>query len=210
MFYDPNQKAALKILENVYPKINRLKKDIKFTFVGMVPDTLKVKYSNKKDVVFTGVVQDLNEFLSNASIALCPVFEGSGMKVKILNYCAAGLPIITTTIGVSGYEKLTSLIIEDDIEKYYKIINRLLDSSVEIKKIGINNKNLAKKYFDVDVVAKKLINNYIKIINSWSHKRKLLMDKIDVPLPIWLEENRIAKIKNNRHYIIKNESIKIK
>lgn len=53
----------------------------------------------------------LNEELSTGRIGLAVLFAGSGMKVKILNYCASGLPVITTSVGAEGYENIKSLIV---------------------------------------------------------------------------------------------------
>jgi len=208
MYYEPNKQAAKYIINKIAPTLIRKNKNIIFTFIGMAGDELK-KLTNS-NVIFTGPVNDLNEFLSQATIALCPITQGSGMKVKILNYCAAGLPIITTKLGASGYEKISSLIIEDDLSVLPNIIGKLLNQQKQLKKIGLRNYQFAKQYYDINIISKKLVNVYQEIVNlNQVNKNILRIKKIKLPLPLWIEEGRVKRIKNKNYYVIKNKKIKI-
>lgn len=209
MFYEPNKVAAEKILEVIRVGLARTNIEITFTFVGMVPDNIKNKYNIEKGVVFTGAVKDLNPYLKSATIALCPVLFGSGMKVKILNYCAARLPIITTDIGSSGYEKISSLIIENQLSKYPAIIEKLLSDPKRLKEIGKFNYDLSKKIYNIDVVTGNLIKDYHNVLARKLHVKKSKIPK-NIPLPMWLEESRVSKIENKTYYIIKNGKVKKK
>jgi len=53
-----------------------------------------------------GYVEDLKALYAAADIAVNPVAYGSGSSVKIAEYLAAGLPIVTTPVGARGYEHL--------------------------------------------------------------------------------------------------------
>lgn len=213
MFYWPNQNAAKFIAKKIYPKINKKFNEIKFTLIGMVPKNIK-RALEKDNFIFTNSVTgiDLNRMLKESTIALCPVTEGSGMKVKILNYCAAGLPVITTTVGASGYEKVKSLIIENDPNKYAKIIMDLLNHPGKMKILGKRNRIAIKKYYDLDKIADKTIQVYQEILNNLYYKTKQIKvgKVLKLPLPIWLREKRVKKIKNKNYYKIKNGKIVFK
>ncbi len=211
MFYGPNRSAVEAILDKIYYKLIKLHPDVTFTFVGMTPDDLVKKYKDKKQVFFTGIINDLNSVFSKATIALCPVTSGSGMKVKILNYCAAGLPIITTTIGASGYERIDSLLIEDDLDNYVATLDRLLKQPKQIKKIGKLNHDVAKKYYDINIIARQIISYYRElIIVNRNLDLKKLEKIINLPLPMWLEEKRAARLRNNNYYIVNNDKVRVK
>ncbi len=210
MFYWPNQNAAIFIAKKIYPKVIKKDKKIKFTLIGMVPEHIKRTFS-KKNLIFTGSVDSssLNKLLKESTIALCPVAEGSGMKVKILNYCAAGLPIITTRIGASGYEKIKSLIIEDNLNKYPETILDLLDHPNKIKTMGSNNRKGVEKYYDLEKIADKIAQVYQDILNNFYYrKRQINKNKVlKLLFPLWLREKRIFKIRNKNYYIIRNGKI---
>lgn len=204
MFYLPNQNAIKFIRERIYPKI----KGVKFIAIGMVPDEIKRKFS-RNNFIFTHNINNLNNVLKEATLALCPVTKGSGMKVKILNYCAAGLPVITTKIGASGYEMVSSLIVENDLNKYPEIINKLLDHPNKMKTIGKKNRIAMEKYYDLGKIADKMIQVYQEILNSFHYKNTQPKDKkiLELPIPFWLREKRVKKNRNNNYYVVKNGKI---
>lgn len=202
MFYRPNQNAALKIINKVIPKVLSANKNAKFYFIGMIPEKMK-KFENK-NIIFTGKIKNINHYFKKAAIALCPVYEGSGMKVKILNYCAAGIPVITTSIGSSGYEKVKSLIIENKITNYSDIIAGLLKNKKKMLEVGEINRRHIEKYFNIDLFSEKIIKIYQNILQNNTYENKNNLNNYKIPFPLWLSEKRVRKINDKNYYIIKN------
>lgn len=208
MFYWPNKNAMEQIAKKIYPEVIKKAKDIKFYFIGMIPKKIRKKYE-KDNFIFTGSVDNLNEYLKIATLALCPVIEGSGMKVKLLNYCAAGLPVITSKIGASGYEKVKSLLIENDIDNYPNVIVDLLNHHSKLKKIGRSNRKYIEKNFDINDIADKTIRLYKKMIDNFQYKNRIIRKKRITKLVqlLWLDEKRVKTITNKNYYIINNGKI---
>ncbi|HOX10758.1 MAG TPA: glycosyltransferase family 4 protein [Candidatus Moranbacteria bacterium] len=202
MFYWPNANAVEVIIKTIVPTVHKKNPDTFFYFVGKAPDNLIQMESEK--IIFTGKVDDLNSVLKNATIALCPIYEGSGMKVKVLNYCASGLPVITTSIGASGYEKVKSLLVENNINCYPVIINDLLNKRKRLVKIGERNRKYIEKNFDINVLSLKMIKIYKKLLKQSAISNNNFFNTENVPLPLWLSEKRNNKINNKNYYIIKN------
>lgn len=208
MFYWPNKNAVECIARKIYPEVIKKIRGIKFYFIGMVSKKIRRKYE-KDNFVFTGSVDNLNDYLKTATLALCPITEGSGMKVKLLNYCAAGLPVITSKIGASGYEKVKSLLIEDDLNNYSKIIVDLLKHPSVLKRIGENNRKHIEENFNINNIADKMIHLYEKIIDSFPYKNKMVIKERNKKLAqlLWLNEKRIKTVTNKNYYVIKNGKI---
>jgi glycosyltransferase involved in cell wall biosynthesis len=53
-------------------------------------------------VIHTGEVPDVVPYLQAADIALCPLLTGSGTSLKTLEYLSAGLPLVSTDVGIRG------------------------------------------------------------------------------------------------------------
>lgn len=91
--YEPNHAAARVIIDEFAPAFPKMS----FLLVGRNPPK-----TTAQNVYAPGFVDDLVDALELADIALCPLPRGSGTKLKMLDYLAAGLPIVTTSIGAQG------------------------------------------------------------------------------------------------------------
>ena len=69
-------------------------------------------------MVALGYVPDLRPVLAAADVAVNPVATGSGSNVKLSEYLAAGLPVVTTPLGLRGYEDVAGLVTLADLEGF--------------------------------------------------------------------------------------------
>ena len=49
-----------------------------------------------------GFVEDVREPLARYAVFVCPILSGSGVRVKLLEAFAAGIPVVSTTVGAEG------------------------------------------------------------------------------------------------------------
>ena len=96
--YGPNVEAARFIVEALAPALPQ----VVFLIVGGVGDG--VGGAVPANVRVTGVVDDeaKRRWLQAADIAVNPMFSGSGTNIKMFDFMAAGLPVVTTSIGSRG------------------------------------------------------------------------------------------------------------
>ena len=59
-------------------------------------------YFSHPKIIFTGVVEDLPVYIQSADLCVCPLFSGGGTRLKLLEYMAAGKPIVSTQKGAEG------------------------------------------------------------------------------------------------------------
>lgn len=70
-------------------------------------------------VVFHGELDDLNNLYGKARVFINPVFEGSGVNMKMGPPAERGIPIVTTSVGVRGLEQLApGLLVADDATRF--------------------------------------------------------------------------------------------
>lgn len=92
----PNQEAALTLANKIAPLVP----EVQFNIIGTcLPEG---KYSS--NVIRHGRVSDAvkEELLSNSNLALNPMSTGSGSNIKVLEYLARGLPVLSTEFGIRG------------------------------------------------------------------------------------------------------------
>ncbi|MFD1597919.1 glycosyltransferase family 4 protein [Halobellus rarus] len=116
--YSPNRRAAEAITDEIAPALP----DVEFVLIGRNPPT-----TDGENVHAPGYVDDLAGALEMADVALCPLFSGSGTKLKLLDYFAAGLPVVTTPVGVEGLpvEDGKDALVSETVEGIIADVDRL-------------------------------------------------------------------------------------
>jgi len=96
--HPPNVEAARFLVERVAPALPELE----FRIMGAVCDHLPKRLP--RNVTSLGFVAeaDKRNQLERCVAALNPLFSGAGTNLKMLDYMAAGAPIVTTAIGARG------------------------------------------------------------------------------------------------------------
>jgi glycosyltransferase involved in cell wall biosynthesis len=97
--YPPNKEAVDFIVQHLAPSIEKSNPEIYFVMAGA--NMPKIEGPNFELI---GFVDDLNSFLRSADMAVIPITKGTGLRTKALDYMVAGVPMITTKVGVGGIE----------------------------------------------------------------------------------------------------------
>jgi glycosyltransferase involved in cell wall biosynthesis len=100
-FYPPNVEAARFINETLAPALPM----VTFAICGGVGDALSTG-SVAPNVRLSGVIDEERKrrYLEAADAAVNPMFVGSGTNIKLFDFMAAGLPVVTTAVGARGIE----------------------------------------------------------------------------------------------------------
>jgi O-antigen biosynthesis protein len=101
--HTPNVDAAVRLVKEVMPAVWREIGDVKVTIVGSSPPPeVQTLASPLVDVI--GWVEDLQPLLEQSRLMLAPLRYGAGLKGKVTQCLAVGLPVVTTSIGAEGLE----------------------------------------------------------------------------------------------------------
>jgi len=116
--HTPNIDAAVRLVKEVMPAIWRDIGDVQVTIVGSVPPP-EVTALASPLVDVTGWVEDLQPLFEKSRLMVAPLRYGAGIKGKITQSLAVGLPVVTTPIGAEGlddHDEQYLLIAEDPQE----------------------------------------------------------------------------------------------
>jgi O-antigen biosynthesis protein len=101
--HHPNVDAAMCLVNEVMPAVWRELGEVKVTIVGTSPPP-EVQALASPLVDIAGWVEDLQPLLDQARMMVAPLRFGAGLKGKITQALAEGLPVVTTEVGAEGLE----------------------------------------------------------------------------------------------------------
>ena len=98
--------------------------------------------------------EDLGAALDAADVALNPMSRGSGTNIKMLDYMAAGLPIVTTEVGARGLDGCDGEHwIQTDLEGFGATLGALLNDSDRRRRLGTQARERAERQYDWRIIA---------------------------------------------------------
>jgi glycosyltransferase involved in cell wall biosynthesis len=116
-------------------------------------------YNSKgSGVNVAGYVADPTSYYEATGVMVVPLRAGGGMRVKILNALAQGLPIVSTTLGCEGIavEPGRHLLIADTPESFAQATIRLLEDKRLANELGYNGRQLVQSTYDFRVACRPL------------------------------------------------------
>ncbi|MBF0547897.1 MAG: glycosyltransferase [Candidatus Riflebacteria bacterium] len=154
MDYFPNFDALNYFAEWILPELRKARGiRWKLEIVGMLPRRSWVeKFKKYPEMRFLGYVEDLSAKYSSAHAAIVPIRGGGGTRIKILEAFAHRVPVVSTTIGISGIlaqNGVHAFIADDPVEFAGACVNIFLNSSLA-KKIAQNAFELVSEKYNAD------------------------------------------------------------
>lgn len=163
-FYKPNIDAVSFIIDELAEKL----KNIRFLIVGSVFDFFRAK-TLPDNIAFLGRVSEENlaNALLSADIAINPMFEGSGVNIKMLDYMAYSLPIISTECGSRGIEKKQGrdAFLVSAKQDFAQNIEKLLKNDSLMNSLSLNSEELAREKYDWRKISSDLRELIINRVN---------------------------------------------
>lgn len=117
LYHQPNARAVQTIIREIAPATRRLRSDITFEAVGDYPWS-DFSAQPCDGVCLTGMVADVQPHLRRATLAIAPLTIGTGVRVKMLDYFAAGLPVLGTHLALRGPLVRDGAVLQNDIGRY--------------------------------------------------------------------------------------------
>lgn len=101
----PNVDGVAWFAREMLPRIRSRRPDCTVAIVGRSPDrTVAGLASSDPRILVTGTVDDVRPYLWGSTVAIVPLRIGGGTRLKIYEAMAAGVPVVSTTVGAEGLE----------------------------------------------------------------------------------------------------------
>jgi glycosyltransferase involved in cell wall biosynthesis len=129
--------------------------------VGRNP-TEYVRNLASENIIVDDTIEDIRDAYARADVFLAPIRIGGGTRLKILEAMAAGLPVVSTTIGAEGLEVTDgeNILLADEPSEFAGKINLLLKNPALRDKIGQAGRVLVRQKYDWKLSVAKLNQIY--------------------------------------------------
>ncbi len=163
----PNADAIVYFVKNIYPKVIQKIPNIKLYIVGSGV-TKAVEDLKDNNIIITGEVEDIRQYLKKPNIFIAPVRLGGGIKGKVLEAMAMGVPVVATKEAVSGIDYSTGnfALISDDKNIFADNIVKLYNDDFLYKTLSNNSRNIVEENYNWKKIAEKLNNFYSEKTNK--------------------------------------------
>jgi len=155
MSYGPNIAAALYVIREVAPLVA----DVAIRIVGTSPsDEVIAAARTVRNVTVTGWVPSVAGELLCAGAMLVPIFDASGIKIKILEAMAVGLPVITTGHCIQSFPVSPPVVIANTPAEFAKSIRELARDDTLWLRMHSESRDFVRQHFCWDARTDKLLS----------------------------------------------------
>lgn len=171
--FEPNSTAIDYFYEQVYLRF-LADQDITWFIIGKNPGEKIIKIANShKNIILTGFVEDLPQFLSDIPIMINPMRMGGGLKNKVLEAFALGMVVVSNQMGMEAMEAENEVhcLRAEEPEQFANAIFTALNNTELRNRIGQNARKLVTENYTWIEIGEK----YLEIIDkalSWQGRFK--------------------------------------
>jgi glycosyltransferase involved in cell wall biosynthesis len=159
----PNAAAMRFFANEIWPLLQARVPDASVTIVGKSPpDELLRLASRDQRVAVTGFVDDVRPYLEQACVYICPIFDGGGTKLKIIDALAMGCAIVAHPVACEGIEVSDGLnvLLASTPEQFTAQVLRLFEDPELRARISANARALAEEKYSFVEIGKNLSRLY--------------------------------------------------
>jgi len=173
--HTPNIEAVKYFCENVVPELARRLPDVTFRVYGShMPESFDEYCSD--NVVMHGFIEDVSDIYRGSRVFVSPLLSGAGIKGKILECMAAGLPSVVSPVSAEGTGLVhsQSSFIASTVDEWVEHIVTLYTDREVWEKFSMNSASIAKAVYSPEqgVRQMKKILEYIDLFSTVSDEFK--------------------------------------
>jgi glycosyltransferase involved in cell wall biosynthesis len=158
LHWPPNADAIGYFVQEIWPLVRRETPDARIAVVGRDDAPVADLLRRTAGVHVTGYVEDVGPYFEQARALVVPLRSGGGMRVKILETLARGLPVVSTTIGYEGIDAVPGvhLLAADQPAAFAREVQRVFRDDALAGNLARHGRELALTRYDSEVVGADL------------------------------------------------------
>ncbi len=155
--HPPNTDAVLYFAEAIYPLVKEHLSDAKFYIIGEKPPPEVVALATE-NIIVTGLQTDVRPFFDSVKLSVAPLRFGAGVKGKINQSMAYGVPVVATSLAAEGM-MLTDhedILVADEPGGFARALLELYESEGLWNRLSENGIKRTQSLYSTDAAREKL------------------------------------------------------
>lgn len=165
--HPPNQEALVWFVRQVLPTILEKRRQTRLLVVGAQASPAFAESVAGPGVEFVGEVEDIREPLARYAVFLAPILTGSGVRVKLLEAFAAGIPVVSTPLGAEGLTETKAVIaaLAEGAEPFAARVVQLLENPKDAQKMARAARLEVEANWDSGTITRSLHDHYLEVVS---------------------------------------------
>jgi len=155
-------------VRQVLPLILKYHPRAKLVLAGSDPPAAHTYADFAANLEMAGCVDDVREPLGRYSVFVCPILSGSGVRVKLLEAFAAGIPVVSTVVGAEGLARKDGefCLLSDDPQGFADRVAELLENPEKAAAMSVRARAEVEANWDMEKITAKLVEGYRQMVRE--------------------------------------------
>ncbi len=160
--HGPNRMALEWFVDEVLPQIVSRRPEARLVVVGSDVPAQRPYADRAPEIEIRGFVDDIREPLARYEVFVCPVRTGSGVRVKLLEAFASGIPVVSTRIGAEGLARKDGELcfLADEPAVFADKVLEVFESPLHAAEMATRARDEVAANWDMTKITERLADSY--------------------------------------------------
>jgi glycosyltransferase involved in cell wall biosynthesis len=166
--HEPNRVALDWFVERVLPLVLAGQPKARLVVAGSDPPPPHTYADYSASLEMLGYVEDVRQPLARYALFVCPILSGSGVRVKLLEAFAAGIPVVSTTLGAEGLARADGQVcaLADQPAAFAKRVLALFEDPETAAGMAARARAEVEANWNMAAITRKLVDSYREMVRE--------------------------------------------